>query len=372
MRADLVLEGGGVKGIALVGAISALHEAGYTFERIGGTSAGAIAGSLVAAGATPDQLDRMLRTVDYGRFTDLGLLDRFGPLGIGLSLLLEKGIFEGDALREWLRERLEALGVRTFGDLRRRDEGSALAPERRYRLVAMVADVSRGRLVRLPWDYPDYGLDPDDQLVCDAVFASAAIPLFYEPVRLEHRDGVRSYLVDGGLLSNFPIGVFDRDDGLPPRWPTIGIKLSARPDAAVQVQHDVRGPVSYLRAIISTAMTAHDQKHLDDPCAVRRTVFVDATGVNPLDFALTPAMRDDLYRRGRAAAKRWLETWDFDDYKAVCRDPAADGSVRDDATAAAPAVTEPSAPHGPSDPDGPGAGEAGGGGAPTPSPGDTG
>ena len=50
LRADLVLEGGGVKGIGLVGAIAVLEERGYLFNRVAGTSAGAIVGALVAAG----------------------------------------------------------------------------------------------------------------------------------------------------------------------------------------------------------------------------------------------------------------------------------------------------------------------------------
>jgi NTE family protein len=49
MFADSVLEGGGVKAIALVGAISILEERGYQLRRVAGTSAGAIVGSLVAA-----------------------------------------------------------------------------------------------------------------------------------------------------------------------------------------------------------------------------------------------------------------------------------------------------------------------------------
>ena len=63
-----------------------------------------------------------------------------------------------------------------------------------------------------------------------------SIPFFYEPVRFTGRDDqgkeVQSYMVDGGMLSNFPIEVFDRTDGKPPRWPTFGIKLSAQADAA--------------------------------------------------------------------------------------------------------------------------------------------
>ena len=60
-----------------------------------------------------------------------------------------------------------------------------------------------------------------------------SIPFFYEPVRFTGRDAegkqAVSYMVDGGMLSNFPVDVFDRTDGKAPRWPTFGIKLSARP-----------------------------------------------------------------------------------------------------------------------------------------------
>jgi predicted acylesterase/phospholipase RssA len=54
--ADLVLEGGGVNGIALVRVISVLEQRGYRFRRVAGTSAGAIVGSLVAANARAAEL----------------------------------------------------------------------------------------------------------------------------------------------------------------------------------------------------------------------------------------------------------------------------------------------------------------------------
>jgi predicted acylesterase/phospholipase RssA len=66
----LVLEGGGVKGIALVGATSVLEERGYEFRRVAGTSAGAIVGSLVAANAGAAELEEIMRGVDYRRFQD--------------------------------------------------------------------------------------------------------------------------------------------------------------------------------------------------------------------------------------------------------------------------------------------------------------
>src|SRR3954451_20713350 len=79
--ADLVLEGGGVKGIGLVGAISVLEEHGYEFHRIAGTSAGAIVGALVAAGIPIADLQTTIWEVDYIKFQDAATFSRFGPLG---------------------------------------------------------------------------------------------------------------------------------------------------------------------------------------------------------------------------------------------------------------------------------------------------
>jgi NTE family protein len=231
---DLVLEGGGVKGIALVGAVRPFVEAGYRFPRIAGTSAGAILGSVLAAlqraGEPASALSEIARTLDYTKFRDRGFPGSWlGPLGFlvdGFSVLLEDGAFEGDYLEDWLSGVLADLGVETFGDLRTNDPGDDGTIHHRYSLVVTASDLSRRRLLQLPWDYLDYGLDPDEQRVVDGVRASASIPFFFEPVTLKGARG-SSTLVDGGLLSNYPISIFDRLDENPPRWPTIGIRLDA-------------------------------------------------------------------------------------------------------------------------------------------------
>ncbi len=318
MDADLVLEGGGVKGIGLVGAHSALTEAGYTFHRIAGTSAGAIVGALIAAGMEPEELKTVMRTVDYGRFQDEGFIDHLGLVGKGVSVLFEKGIYEGHYLVEWLDGLLTTLGKRTFGDLRIDDPNSSLPPEKAYKLVVMTSDVTRGELVRLPWDYPDYGLKADDQLVADAVRASMSIPFFYEPLRFTGRDDagkqVQSYMVDGGMLSNFPIEVFDRTDGKPPRWPTFGIKLSAKPASTVLQRFDVKGTFGLARAMVGTMTNFHDQMHIDDPSVLARTMFVDTGRVKATDFDIDEPTQDLLFTHGRRGARKFLTGWDFDRY----------------------------------------------------------
>jgi len=308
---DVVLEGGGVKGIALVGALDELIRAGYRPRRIGGTSAGAIVGSLLAAGMDPGTMTGIMRDIDYTKFRDETLWDKLGLAGETASLVFTKGLYRGEYARNWLKDQLAALGVVTFADLKLPNEPwvRALPPSRRYKLVIIVSDVTRGRLVRLPWDYErDYGLNPDDQLVADAVHASMAIPFFYEPVRLGG-----NFLVDGGLLSNFPVDIFDDTAA----WPTFGIKLSAKANA-VRPYNVVTNPVNYGMAILSTAMNAHDQMHVDNPCTQKRTVFVDTLGIKGTHFDITRAEQTQLFKNGQKYAQKFFKTWDFAEYQRSC------------------------------------------------------
>lgn len=313
-RADLVLEGGGVKGTALVGAIEALAAHGYTFPRVAGTSAGAIVGALTAAGMAPARMREVMAELDYHRFTDAGLVTRVPLLGPVASVLAHDGIYRGDELVSWLSALLAECGVETFGDLAETDEDSALPDHKRYRLVVTAADLSRNRLVYLPYDYKaHFGLEADRQRVVDAVRASMSIPFFFRPVRLAHADGGTSTLVDGGLLSNFPVSVFDRGDQRPARWPTFGVKLSEREPAGVPAV-PVRGPLHKLAAMVATLVGAHDARHLDDPDVSNRTIFVDTTGVSAINFGLTPDDAERLRAAGEEAAREFLVGWDETPY----------------------------------------------------------
>ena len=323
MTADLVLEGGGVKGIGHVGAVTALEEAGYTFSRVAGTSAGAIVASLIAARMTASKMQQELQTVDYTKFRDPTDLSKLNLLGEGLSVLFEKGIYRGDYFHQWIKQQLESQNVRTFGDLKvTTDPGTSLTPAQSYRLVVMTADLSRGELVRLPWDYAKYGLDPDSQPVADAVRASMSIPFFFKPVTVKFTAGnTDCWLVDGGALSNFPIGIFDRTDGQTPRWPTFGIKLSALPNAN-QVAHPITDTRMFAEALLSTMMNAHDQMHLNDPCVVARTIFVDTGNVQATDFNIDPATQQMLYKSGFSSAQNFLSQWHWNNYLDQCRSGA--------------------------------------------------
>jgi NTE family protein len=325
--ADIVLEGGGVKGIALVGAISVLAERGYRFERVAGTSAGAIVGSLIAADIKPTELRDLMQKIDYRAFRDANFLDRFGPPGQLASLLLGRGVYEGKYLRNWVSDRLAAHGVHNFKDLRRKDSNSSLPVEQDYKLVVMASDVSQGRLRRLPWDCAElYGCESDDVVVADAVRASMSIPFFYKPAVVQHAtNSQKSWLVDGGMLSNFPVTVFDRSDNQSPRWPTFGIKLSMQAADLQGERFKIKGSLSLAKALLGTMTGWYDAIHVNDPDVLARTIFVDTFGVRATDFDLDSNTSTKLYDNGRKAAERFLDggkdhpAWDFDAYKTEFR-----------------------------------------------------
>ena len=311
--ADLVLSGGGVLGIGQVGAVSALEDGGYRFARIAGTSAGSIVGSLLAAGMSPADMHALIGSLDYESFLDRDALDRVPLLGPPLSVLLENGYAEGRYFSDWLAAQLRDLGVRTFGDLRIRDDpGADPRPEHRWRLVVMAADVTLGRLLRLPWDYERYGLDPDEQPVVDAVRASISVPYLFEPAKLEYEGG-ESLLVDGGLVSNYPIDAFDRTDGKPSRWPTIGVTvIPTLPAGDTRLVPPLRAlrvvpSFQFLESIVTTAVVGRDQGYLAQPWVRDRSIEVDSLEVEPFDFKIRPEVAERLFESGHRAATEFLD-----------------------------------------------------------------
>lgn len=306
-----MLEGGGVKGVALVGAAVALDEVGWRFERVAGSSAGAVVGAVIAAmqqaGEPLARADEIMRTLDYSQMQDrrpgLGWL-RWSPrVADACGILFHLGMHPGAYLTDWLRGVLADLGVRTFGDLV--VDRRATDARQRYRLVVSTSDLSRQRVLRIPWDLPDYGVEPDGFDVATAVRASAGIPFVFEPVRLRGAYG-ESTLADGSLLETFPVAAFDRHDGEVPRWPTIGVRLSS-PASERAPAVPVTGPISMLRSLIHTTVDSTQIRHVEDPRDAERTIFAKPRGVGWTDFDITPAQQQGLYDAGFAAARRWIE-----------------------------------------------------------------
>ena len=312
MKADAVFEGGGVKGIGLAGAVALAEEKGYEIVNVAGTSAGAIVAALVAAGYNASQLKEIMEKLEYIKLKDKGMVDKIPGIGPLASVIFEKGIYEGQFFEDWMRDllRKSPRKVETFGDLiideYKDDE------QYRFRLRVIASDVTMGRMLVLPQDIKDYGIRPEDLNVASTVRMSMSIPFFYEPVTLKNmKTNQTSYIVDGGLLSNFPVWLFDTK-GNEPEWPTFGFKL-IEPEEEKGVRHEVKGPISLLTALFSTMMEAHDARYIKDENFVR-TIPIQTLGVKTTEFDISRERSLALYQSGRDAAEKFFATWDFNSY----------------------------------------------------------
>lgn len=314
LAADLVFEGGGVKGIGLAGAYLCLTEHDYEPRCVAGTSAGAIMASLVAAGYGGRELQEIvLDKLDFSKFADGTFLDHFGPAGDIGQFFKTRGMHSGNYFLGWISELLAAKHVRTFAQLRNEGEPD---PKRQYKLQVIASDLSARSMLVLPNDAPQLGLEPDELEVAEAVRMSMSIPIFFEPVMTAGHQ-----IVDGGLLSNFPIWLFDTDPGTTPAFPTFGLLLVAPDQTAPLLPASAAEPVKplstdldFLKAIGETMMEAHDRFYVEQ-ANYARTIPIPTLGVGTTEFNIPHAKAQALFQSGHDAAEQFLATWDFEQYK---------------------------------------------------------
>jgi NTE family protein len=323
-RVDLVLEGGGVKGVALAGSLSVLEEEGYQPSNVAGASAGAIISSLIAAGYSAAEVGEIIANQDFNLFMDKGLEDRLPKvIGVPLSVLKDQGIFEGNYFLSRIKELLAAKGIYTFKDLIIPE--FADQPRYKYKVQVIASDITEKRMLVLPRDAGLLGIEPDDLGVAEAVRMSMSFPIFFEPYRIKDSTGKEHVVVDGGLLSNFPVWLFDSEEK--PSWPTFGLRLVEEDNKtslgdrlpAFDFFSEAFDPIiTYLMNIVSTALEAHDRMYIESD-NFARTIPIPTLGVSTLDFKLPREKTDALFQSGRDAAQKFLKTWDFERYTTTFR-----------------------------------------------------
>jgi NTE family protein len=363
---DLVMEGGGVLGVALVGYTFVLEEMGLRFLRVGGTSAGSINALLVAGLGTPqerksEKIVRELANVDFWSFVDGGraarafvqtLVRHPSLLGLGFRTLWvlrtifnRLGLNPGEAFYDWLSGLLSGDGVSTTRDLRERmaqlpaglmtRQGEELGLERvdpHLRVVA--ADISTQTKVELPLMAPLYWEDWEKVSPARYVRASMSIPGFFYPLRVpnvpqgpEARQrwaDLASYegdppptatFVDGGIMSNFPIDLFHVPEKVPAS-PTFGAKLG--PDERRSAEID--SPQRLGGAVFSSASHTLDYDFIKRNPDYRKLVaYIDTGKHGWLDFDMKEEDKVDLFVRGARKAAEFLTTFNWEGYKDVRR-----------------------------------------------------
>lgn len=321
MKIDAVFEGGGVKGIGFAGAISEIEKAGYTFENVAGTSAGAIIAALVAVGYNSQEIKNELEKLNYNYFKDEGGFGKLGIMGKLINIIFKYGIYKGYYFEKWMEGLLEKKGITTFGQLITDD------PEEKYKykLQVIATDITNKRTLILPHDLKYFGFDPDQFSIARAVRMSMSIPLFFEAIKLKDNNGKENIIVDGGVLSNYPIWLLDDNTSNPP-WPTFGFKL-IEPDRRRLEKGEkgyIKNPISYFKSLISTMLQAHDKLHISESKGdYDRTIGIPTTiikgeiekEIKTTDFGITKEESLLLYENGEEMGRKFLEIWDFEKWK---------------------------------------------------------
>ncbi|MCV2883992.1 patatin-like phospholipase family protein [Aestuariibacter sp. AA17] len=361
---DIVMEGGGVLGIALVGYTYGLEEAGIRFRSTGGTSAGAINALLLQALGTPNERtsERMLdylANMPMTKFQDGGWPAKFfvktflrksrlkwvSWLGVVPSLLFHIGFHPGEQFHRWLTNILKAHSVDSWRFLkyrmRRLPSGLVYAPkgedsqpltetEFSPKLKIVSAELTTTTKVVLPErDGALIYKVLDEANPADFARASMSVPFFFRPFRVKSlpksdvsikkwrklgylgKIPEEAIFVDGGIVSNFPVNLFHVKAGIP-KMPTFGVKLGVDRDAPRKIE----GPLSISAAMINVMRFDSDSEYIRNNSDFKQLVKEINTGHHFwLNFELSESDKLDLFIKGLEAARDFLQEFNWDKYK---------------------------------------------------------
>lgn len=325
---NLVFEGGGVKGIAYVGALQVLEQKGVLggISRVGGTSAGAITAILVGLNYSTSEIENILKDLDFNKFMD----DSFGVVRDTSRLLNEFGWYRGDYFREWIGD---IIAKKTGSSEARFVDVFAQKEEKGFRDLYFLGTNLSTRFSEV------FSFEHTPRMcVADAVRISMSIPLFFA-AKCSPRDDI---YVDGGVLDNYPVKLFDRKkfvekNFLMPEYykqhnnslekagkdvssyvyncETLGFRLDSAGEIAVfrdhaeQPHYKINDFFDYLLALFDTVMSVQENYHLhgDD---WHRTIYIDTLGVRTTDFKLDKGKKKELIKSGKDNAEKYFAWYD--------------------------------------------------------------
>lgn len=362
---DLVQEGGGVLGIALVGYTFIMEQAGIRFYSLAGTSAGSINTLLMAGVAklgepTSEKIIKIIGDKNFFDFVD-------GPSGIKnmVQKKIEKGgsifwnviwnalkIFKllkyklgvnpGKHFEDWLTEALKKYEIYSLSDLdKKRSELPKLKNlnKKDYEfkkpgLAIITSEITTHSKVEFPKMADLYWKNAEAINPAKFVRTSMSIPFFFYPSVVKDIpnagkigdmkwDEYVSYngkvpesvkFVDGGMLSNFPINTFHIPKGVPSR-PTFGVRLSTYRES----YSNTNSTFGYCGAMISTMRQIHDYDFiLKNPDYEKLICRIDADEeYNWLNFGMTADRQQKLFMLGAQKALEFLHKFDWVEYKKI-------------------------------------------------------
>lgn len=320
---NLVLEGGGIRGFAYAGVFNVLENKGILqqVEKVGGSSAGAIAGMLVCIGYSASEVDSLMTHLPVQKLND----GNGGIAGKYIRFKKNYGIYKGNAFEKWLQHLVEyktGNALLTFEDLHRLHTGNNLYKD----FYCTGTNLSRQRLEIFSWE------NTPNMPIALAARISGGIPLYFEPVALDNdmkkirksdSTSFINYYVDGGMLCNYPINMFDTCDSgtqnpllcdrarFNPQ--TIGIKLE-RQQQIDSLEHnstripgyDIRNSSEYLFAFTNLLLETISRKYPDLENERGRTIYVSQGNISSQIKKTSDGDKLLLYHYGITAANSFF------------------------------------------------------------------
>jgi NTE family protein len=310
---NLIFEGAGIRGLAYCGALMEMDDEGrlQNIKRVGGTSSGAITATFLAVGYTPQEIFEIIGTTNFAKFNDGG-----GWFVGGLLRLKRRmGYYKGQSFVKWMEKMIAAKTQDPNITFKTLHEWSLKDPK--YKTLVVTATCMNHQKP----EFFSYLTFPNMRIV-DAVRASMAVPLYYEPLVIDDAGkvmDVKQYedhhhvLLDGGFLSNFPIWAFD-DTTLFHCNPnqTIGFRIDSdyqikvdRTKTKLPLYYSVHGTVDLVGSVYYIMKENLNRFILKD-FDWKRTVSISDCNIGPKVKKLTPAQKQSFIDAGRQGYKRYM------------------------------------------------------------------
>jgi NTE family protein len=313
---NLVFKGGGVRGIAYMGALQLLEEMGIlkNIQRTAGSSAGAIAATLTSFHLSAAETIDLFNTLSVKKVPQSRSLfqqTKFSPVKghENYRRLFEKyGWFSSEYFYHWLQDTIARFCggncQATFADFRKLG----------YRdLFVVVSNLSRHRSeVFSAQTTPEVS-------VADAVRMSMSIPLYFESLQFDGKTfGSGDYYVDGGIFDNYPIHIFDGKEfsrsslifrkGV--NWETLGLYLFIEKNLAEEKPDLPKNLVDFVLLAGHNFYDSYEESSLlNRAIEQRRTIEISDCGISAVDFDLEPGSEkyQKLFNSGRKAALKFFK-----------------------------------------------------------------
>ncbi len=313
---NLVFKGGGVRGIAYMGALEVLDEYGIVgnIERVAGTSAGAIAAALLSLRLSIPETRDLFNTLELTKIPHSEpvparrFIPRIPDEDHYIRFLSNYGWYSSGYFYQWLQnviaESCEGDGRARFKDFRKRGF-------RDLHIVA--ANISRQRSEVFSAD------TTPDVAVADAVRMSMSIPIFFESLRFDGKSfGDGDYYVDGGLFDNFPTHIFDKPeyasriwayrDGV--NWETLGLFLY--PDQYLHPTEPEypKNVWEFLSLSLRNLYQSHELSYYQTSTVDKhRTIEISDCGIGTTDFEIEVGGEkyQMLYQSGQNAVRDFFQ-----------------------------------------------------------------